>query len=627
MKVVVGVDIGNATTEVALAKVENNNYEFLSSGLHETTGLKGTKENVLGIKRAINEALKKAGLERGDLSLIRINEATPVIGDVSMETITETIITESTMIGHNPSTPGGLGLGIGETILFRDLENFQMDKDYIVIIEKKYSFLEAAYKMNEAVEKGCRIKGAIIQKDDGVLINNRLTNKIPIVDEVNFVGKVPLGMKAAVEVAPKGKIIEAISNPYGIATIFSLTSEETKKIVPISKALIGNRSGVVIKTPHGDVKEKVIPAGKIQFDGNSKSKSVSIEEGSGKIMKTLSSIDHVVDINGEYGTNVGGMLQKVKSVMANFTNEEIHNIKIRDILAVDTQVPQKIKGGVAEEFMFENAVGIAAMVNTCKNQMSDVADEIERELGVRVEVGGVEADMAIRGALTTPGTGTPLVIVDIGAGSTDACSIDRYGNQELVHLAGAGNMTTLLIQKELGIEDFNLAEDIKKYPLAKVESLFFIRHEDGSVQFFANSLSPKVFAKNVLIKEGELIPLELDIPLEKIKTVRRAAKKKVFVTNVIRSLKKVSHTKNIRDFEFVVIVGGSALDFEISQMITESLSEYGIVAGCGNIRGTEGPRNAVATGLVMGVECSDTNCRIYHPDERPIMEVADVYKT
>jgi hypothetical protein len=34
-----------------------------------------------------------------------------VIGDVAMETITETIITESTMIGHNPKTPGGVGLG------------------------------------------------------------------------------------------------------------------------------------------------------------------------------------------------------------------------------------------------------------------------------------------------------------------------------------------------------------------------------------------------------------------------------------------------------------------------------------------------------------------------------------
>lgn len=54
--------------------------------------------------------------------MIRINEATPVIGDVAMETITETIITESTMIGHNPKTPGGLGLGVGTTLRFEELE-------------------------------------------------------------------------------------------------------------------------------------------------------------------------------------------------------------------------------------------------------------------------------------------------------------------------------------------------------------------------------------------------------------------------------------------------------------------------------------------------------------------------
>ena len=38
-------------------------------------------------------------------------------------------------------------------------------------------------------------------------------------------------------------------------------------------------------------------------------------------------------------------------------------------------------------------------------------------------------------------------------------------------------MVTMLIKSELGIDDFELAEDIKKYPLAKVESLFNIRHE------------------------------------------------------------------------------------------------------------------------------------------------------
>jgi len=599
MKIIIGVDIGNATTEVALARITGNKIEFLASALNKTTGLKGTIENIEGVKCAINSALKKSKLNISAISAIKINEATPVIGDVSMETITETIITESTMIGHNPSTPGGVGLGIGETISLQDLFQGEKNKNYIVIVSEEISFLEAAHKINKAMEDNYKITGAIIQKDDGVLINNRIVNKIPIIDEVLFIDKIPIGMNAAVEVAPQGKTVNVISNPYGIATIFSLSSEETKKIVPISKALIGNRSGVVIKTPQGDVKEKIIPSGKIDIQGNLRKKDINIEEGAQAIMKTLGSIDEVYDINGETGTSIGSMLKNVKSVMSNFTDEPMENIKIKDILAVDTFIPQKVKGGVAGEFIFENAVGIAAMVNTEKNQMATVAKAIEKSLGIRVVVGGVEADMAINGALTTPGTSEPLVIIDIGAGSTDACSIDKKGRKDLVHLAGAGNMVTLLIQKELGIKDFNLAEDIKKYSLARVESLFYIRHEDGNVQFFERSLSPKIFAKNVLIKNNQLIPIDIDISIEKIRHIRRGAKEKVFVTNAIRSLKKVSDKGNLRDFEFVVIVGGSALDFEIPEMITKALSKYGIVAGCGNIRGTEGPRNAVATGLIM----------------------------
>lgn len=164
-------------------------------------------------------------------------------------------------------------------------------------------------------------------------------------------------------------------------------------------------------------------------------------------------------------------------------------------------------------------------------------------------------------------------------------------------------MVTLLIQSELGLEDFNTAEDIKSILSQRLESLFHIRHEDGTVQFFEQPLDPNVFAKVVLVKEdGELVPLEGQDSMEKIKMVRTNAKKKVFVTNAIRSLAKVSPTGNVRDIEFVVLVGGSALDFEC-RLVTDALSQYNIVAGRGNIRGCEGPRNAVATGLAMS--CAD----------------------
>ena len=239
------------------------------------------------------------------------------------------------------------------------------------------------------------------------------------------------------------------------------------------------------------------------------------------------------------------------------------------------------------------------MVKADRLQMEMIAEELTEKLKVPVKVGGVEADMAIRGALTTPGTDKPLAIIDMGAGSTDASIINREGKIKSIHLAGAGNMVTLLIKSELGIDDFDMAEDIKKHPLAKVESMFHIRHEDGTVQFFDKPLDPKVFAKVVLLKDGFMVPIEGISSLEKIKMVRANAKKKVFVTNAIRALQKVSPTNNVRDIAFVVLVGGSALDFEVPQFVTDALSQYNVVAGRGNIRGSEGPRNAVATGLVM----------------------------
>ena len=71
------------------------------------------------------------------------------------------------------------------------------------------------------------------------------------------------------------------------------------------------------------------------------------------------------------------------------------------------------------------------------------------------------------------------------------------------------------------------------------------------------------------------------------------------MTNAIRALEKVSPGKNIRSVDFVILVGGSSLDFEIPQLVTDKLSQFSVVAGRGNIRGSEGPRNAVATGLVL----------------------------
>ncbi|EHK3171471.1 propanediol dehydratase reactivase alpha subunit PduG [Salmonella enterica subsp. enterica serovar Urbana] len=600
MRYIAGIDIGNSSTEVALATLnEAGALTITHSALAETTGIKGTLRNVFGIQEALALVAKRAGINVSDISLIRINEATPVIGDVAMETITETIITESTMIGHNPKTPGGVGLGVGITITSEELLTRPADSSYILVVSSAFDFADIANVINASMRAGYQITGVILQRDDGVLVSNRLEKSLPIVDEVLYIDRIPLGMLAAIEVAVPGKVIETLSNPYGIATVFNLNADETKNIVPMARALIGNRSAVVVKTPSGDVKARAIPAGNLELQAQGRTVRVDVAAGAEAIMKAVDGCGKLDNVTGEAGTNIGGMLEHVRQTMAELTNKPSSEIFIQDLLAVDTSVPVSVTGGLAGEFSLEQAVGIASMVKSDRLQMAMIAREIEQKLNIDVQIGGAEAEAAILGALTTPGTTRPLAILDLGAGSTDASIINPKGEIIATHLAGAGDMVTMIIARELGLEDRYLAEEIKKYPLAKVESLFHLRHEDGSVQFFPTPLPPAVFARVCVVKPDELVPLPGDLVLEKVRAIRRSAKERVFVTNALRALRQVSPTGNIRDIPFVVLVGGSSLDFEVPQLVTDALAHYRLVAGRGNIRGSEGPRNAVATGLIL----------------------------
>ena len=581
MTYIAGVDIGNSTTEVCIGEVGGAQVHFLSSASCKTTGTKGTIANVHGIRAALKEAMGKIGMETEALSLIRLNEAAPVIGDTAMETLTETIITDSSMIGHNPSTPAGAGQAVGKTLDFERIREGVPGTPYIVFAKAAASYEEIAEVINRE-RKRLTITGVILQADEAVLVENRLEEKVPIIDEVAGIQKLPDDVLAAIEVALPGQTIRMLSNPYGIATLLGLDAEQTRMITPIAKSLIGKRSAVVLKTPGGNIRENLLPAGKICLHADQDA-VVDLDEGAEKIMQVVSDAGTIYDMEGEHDTNVGNMFSRIKQGMENLDETAKREIHITDILAVDTMAPVRISGALAGETCLEKAVGIAAMVKTRHLPMQKIAEQLRIELGVNVMVAGVEAVMASLGALTTPGTSLPLAILDMGGGSTDAAVISEDGKVSMTHQAGAGELVSMLIETELGLG----------------ESLFHMRMENGQMTFVEQSIDPRFYGRVVLLTEDGMIRLEQDIPMEKIVQVRREAKRKVFVTNAFRALKKVAPGQDLKHISNVVLVGGSAEDFEIPEMLMEEFSEFRIVCGRGNIRGEEGPRNAVATGLVL----------------------------
>lgn len=101
-------------------------------------------------------------------------------------------------------------------------------------------------------------------------------------------------------------------------------------VLQIAKALIGNRSGVVIKTPKGDIKKRILPVGRITIFNENKSITAGLTAGSEKMMKAVEQMDTIDDVEGERGTNVGGMLANMRKQMAVITGqpkEEIKNCK------------------------------------------------------------------------------------------------------------------------------------------------------------------------------------------------------------------------------------------------------------------------------------------------------------
>ena len=208
MKLIAGVDIGNSTTEVCIGSLEENGaFRFLASASRMTTGTKGTLPNVQGVKAALLEALEKIDCTLEDLDEVRLNEAAPVIGDTAMETITETIITESSMIGHNPSTPAGEGQAVGELIRLEHLYQAEREKPYLVIVPETFSYEAAADKLNQYIPEK-NIRGLILQADEAVLVENRLKDNLPIVDEVRYIDRIPEGKQAAIEVALPERVSE-----------------------------------------------------------------------------------------------------------------------------------------------------------------------------------------------------------------------------------------------------------------------------------------------------------------------------------------------------------------------------------------------------------------------------------
>ena len=552
---VAGVDVGNSTTEVAVARVQpGGEPAWLFVGRSPTTGTKGSADCIEGIAELLARAERRLG-ERPELGLLA--ELHPVATDLVELGRIEELALERTAIARPASeTPSGSGVGAGRLTSLDDLGGPPAGGEVIAVVGPA-DFDAAAAQLRDARDRGWRIAAAIVQGDDGVLIGNRFDRSLPIVDEVSDAAQLPLGALAAVEVAQAGATIATLSDPLRLGLLLGFDSDEARAARTAARAVAGCRAAIVVRTARSTHRRPASDA------------SILLVGSDGAEQPLDEHADppppgQVTAIRGPAGDRD----------------------QLLDVVWRSLPLPPD-DPGFARRLAQRRAVAIALLQ---EGESGDLLTALSELCPRGARVVARESHAAMLGAATTPGAGHAPFILDLGGGT-----VDLYRAAGAVSTAGAGELVTRICASLLGAR-LTLAERAKRHRSARVETPFTLHHEDGSRSFLGEPAPPETLARLCALDGKRLVALPAQLAPEVWCGLRRASKREVLGFNARRAIEAAG---GAAPGELVLLIGGCASDHEVLDLIASELETSDVAVARGNVLGRHGPRAAVAVGLVL----------------------------
>jgi Diol dehydratase reactivase ATPase-like domain/DD-reactivating factor swiveling domain len=555
---VAGVDVGNSTTEVAVARVEpGHDPQWLFVARCPSTGTKGSAACVDGIAELLSRAERRIGA-RPELALLA--ELHPVETDLLELGRLEELALQRTAIARPASeTPSGQGVGAGRLTQLAQLEGAPVAGEVIAVVGDE-DFDAAAARLRDARERGWRIAAAIVRGDDAVLIGNRFDRSLPIVDEVADADELPFGAQAAVEVAGAGGSTVVLSDPLRLGLLLGLSPDEARAARTAARAVAGCRAAIVVRTAREDGGKRATPA-----DG-----AIVLVGPDGFEQRLDEQADppppgQVAAIRGAAGER-----------------DQLLDLVWRPL----PRPPED--PGFSRRLARRRAVAIALLG---RGQSEDLVTAVSTLCAKGARVVARESDAATLGAATTPGAGRAPFILDLGGGT-----VDLHRAEGAISTAGAGDLVTRICASLLG-STIPMAEVAKRHRAARVETPFTLHHEDGSRSFLGEPAPPETLARLCALDGKRLMALPAQLAPEVWSRLRRAAKREVLGFNVRRALEISGGAPR---GELILVVGGCATDDEVIDLVSMELEEgQDLAVARGDVLGRHGPRAAVAVGLVL----------------------------
>ncbi|MBU8820216.1 diol dehydratase reactivase [Mycolicibacterium goodii] len=556
---VAGVDVGNHTTEIVLARVQDGRVHPVGHGQAPTRGRKGSRQSLEGAAALLHRLEVDLRVRAELLVLSAIRPVDTATAPLAPATAPHAPV--RSLRRPDASTPAGSGYAVGRHVPLAALAHDDRHDAIIVSVDATTDFEDAAAAITDAVGNGANVVGVLAAQDDAVLIRNRIPIDVPVVDEVDLDGLAP-DVLVAVEVVAEGRAYRALADPIAVCAALELGHENLRDVAEFTRELAD--SPAIALTPRTGPPEPPAPDDdyvEIARDGEhvryppAQAHAILRREPPGGVVRirlgSVSTADHEMAVDDAFFT---------------------------DLSALDNGA--WLRRGVAD------ASGTVVAL-LAADHVEDAAVTLAELTGRPARTLASEPEAAARGARTTPGLPPDSVVCDIGGGTIDLVGADRT-----VTAAGAGETITVAVAKMLGIPRA-LAERVKRTPAIRVEGPHVAHEEDGRRLFLDAPAPAEAIGRLCTRGAAALVPFSSRLAAEEWRGLRLAIKQETVAANIARCMKAFEKPPTA-----LVLAGGGALDDELLRTVGESLRTVGVVVGRANIDGVHGPRFAVASGLV-----------------------------
>lgn len=557
--VVAGVDVGNHTTEIVLARVGAGAVERIAHGQGPTRGRKGSTESLQGAAALMHKLEVDAGVVADELLLAALRPVDTATAPLPPPSSPRAPV--RSLRRPDASTPAGTGLGVGRHVPLSRLGGDVTDGPAIVSVDASTDFEVAAREITAAAGRGWHIVGVIAAQDDAVLIRNRITIDVPVVDEVDVDG-LEAGALVAVEVVAEGRAYRAMADPIALCVALDLGWERIRDVAEFTRELADS--------PAIAVTRRTGPPDPPSVDDDYVDCAVD-----GELVRYTPAQAHSV-LRLEPPGNVAAVrLEAIPTAQ--------HGIAVDDAFFTDLSSIDDgawLRRGVADTRGTVVALLAADLVADAATTLAELTGRPARTIAGEPEAAAV-------GARTTPGLPPDTVVCDIGGGT-----IDLVGAGRTVTAAGAGEAITTAVARVLGIPRA-LAERVKRTPALRVEGPHVAHEEDGRRLFLDSPAASDAIGRLCTRGSAGLVPFSNKLAAEEWRSLRLAIKRETVAANIVRCLQAFGEPPSA-----LVLAGGGALDDELLRTVGESLRAARVVVGRADIDGAHGPRFAVASGLV-----------------------------